>query len=129
MFFSWFGMQGAVHGLSCVVGFTVRLGQLVRSCSGVCVCSRGSHGGMSDGTLMGICACSFAQGKQLGVSWWACHCWPSGCFIFRVRWEPCLSGLGQQCVDRQQTVGQEHGPPEDQQRAIWPTFDPHLTHI
>ena len=36
-------MQGAVHGLSCVVGCTVRLGQLglARSRSGVCVCSRG----------------------------------------------------------------------------------------
>ena len=41
------GIQGAVHGLSCVVGFTVRLGQLglARSRSGVCVCSRGGMAG------------------------------------------------------------------------------------
>ena len=37
-------MQGAVHGLSCVAGFTVRLGQLglARSRSGVCVCVVGA---------------------------------------------------------------------------------------
>ena len=42
------GMQGDVHGLSCVVGFTVRLGQLglARSRSGVCVCVC-SRGGMA----------------------------------------------------------------------------------
>ena len=53
MFYSWLGMQGVVHGLSCVVGFTVRVGQLMRSCSGVCVCSRGRMAGCLTGHWWG----------------------------------------------------------------------------
>ena len=49
------GMQGAVHVLSFVFGFTIRLGQfgLTRWRPDVCVCSRGGMAGCLVGTWWG----------------------------------------------------------------------------
>ena len=65
-------MHGAVHELSCVVGFTVRLGQLglTRSRSGVCVCVFGAACRAFWPDLGRAIECSVARGQRLGVGWW-----------------------------------------------------------
>ena len=101
-------MQGSVHGLSCVVGFTVPLGQLglTRSRSGVCVCSRGGMAGCLAGPWWGyvhvqLCAANdwvLVGGRTMF----------SLCCIFALgSWERHPLGRGQECVESGPRVGRE----------------------